>query len=347
MSIVDRFRGVLPLALLMALATVLTVAGPASAHAPLRAKDNGTLRGATIIPDSSKSWAIYSDLAGGEAEYFRFRASKGKTIPISLFTSPSKRYAGFTPGFVVMGPGMSKKDSIPGFVRVPPGDGWKLFEGRQPASASYEAFSPSAFVQVAQTDFKLPADGDYYVAVFDVERGGRYGVAIGAKEEFTSYEWATIPLAVPAIYAWSGWSPWITYAPAFLVSVAGIGLLLRRRAQGKHMGLAVWMSAIAGLLFIGSGVTIAFQGAAALTVSEADALVAVTGFLASLPVVLGVLTLRLALLHPDGWTLRSRIYLAFLGLLAVVFWAGWLIGPALAVASAVLAPRDGPASEAG
>ena len=318
----------------------LVLVPTASAHTPIGPGNNESLASATVIPNSAKSWAVYAELhTGGEAQYYRFDATKGETVPIQLYTSPSKQDAGFVPSFVLMGPGIPNQGSIPSYVEKPAGAGYLVVPGAKPAQATYEAFVPSVFVQVAELSFVAPADGTYYVAVFNDTRGGHYGVAIGSAETFTPYQWISGPFAYPSIYVWEGQNLLLVYLPAFLVFAIGIGWLVRRQRRGQSLDLVGWLAAIAGLLFLGTGATVATQSIFALLRSTPDALLVATVLFAALPIVLGVLTLRLAIRSSGRWTVRSRIYLALLGVLAIIFWAGWLVGSGIAIVAALIPSR--------
>jgi hypothetical protein len=74
--------------------------------------------------------------------------------------------------------------------------------------------------------------------------------------------------------------------------------------------------------------------AVSLMRSRPDALLIATVLLATLPMVVGVLTLLLAMRRSGRWTAGSRLYLALLGVAALVVWAGWLVGPGLAMVAA-------------
>lgn len=333
------------MSLAFVLILVLAFAPVASAHTPIGAGSNERLASATLIPDSTKSWAVYTDLhEGGEAQYYKFAATKGEKIPITLYTSPSKQDAAFLPGFVLIGPGIANQGAVPSYVETPAGAGHRVVKGTRPAHATYEAFAPSSFVQVADIVFEAPAAGTYYVAVQNDERGGHYGVAIGEREASTVYEWIVNPLAFPSIYAWERQSLLLVFAPAFLLLALGLGLLFRRHRWGQRLDSAGWMAASASLLFMGSGVTVASQMAVSLLRSPADALVIFTVLFAALPVLFGVLALRLAVRRSGHWNLRSRIYLALLSVAALVFWAGWLVGSGLAIAAAFVPAKAAQAS---
>ena len=51
--------------------------------------------------------------------------------------------------------------------------------------AEYEAFTPGAYYYPAEMDMPAPQDGTYYVAVFDEELAGPFGLAVGYEEKWT------------------------------------------------------------------------------------------------------------------------------------------------------------------
>jgi hypothetical protein len=319
---------------------LLLAAPPAGAHAPLGAGDNESLVTATEIPDPTKSWAIYAELhEGGEAQYYRFEATRGDVVAVQLLRSPAAADDGFVPSVAVMGPGIEGEGVAPAFLETPAGAGTRVVTGRAAGDVMYEPFSPGALREVATAGFTASRDGTYYLAVFGNDRGGRYGLAVGSRESFTLREWVTVPLFFAGIYAWEGQSLWLVYLPAALVVVGGLVLLGILARRGRRLDLPGWAASVAGLLFIASGATVAVQLVVAQSLSGPDPLVVATLLLAALPVALGAVTIRLAFRNAGGWTRGSRLVVAALGVAGLFVWAGWIAGPALAVVSALLPSR--------
>ena len=319
--------------LLMAVLVVPTV----TAHAPLGTGSNESLATATRVPDPTKSWAIYGELhEGGEAQYFVFDVARGQRIHVSLLTTTAAEDANFTPGVTLMGPAVPDQGFVPSYVEVPQGAGLMAVNGTRAAQATYEAFAPSSFVQLADISMDAPANGTYFVAVHDADRGGHYGLAIGDRESFTLSEWLLSPFSLLSVYEWERQSLALVLLPAVAVAAVGLVLLVRRHRAGRPLDTIGWTGAVAGLLFVGSGATVLSQMFLSLSRSSVDAFVLVTLVFAVLPIVLGLRTLQVALRHSGHWTLRSRVYLVVLGGGALVAWAGFVIGPILAIAAAVL-----------
>ena len=243
-----------------------------------------------------------------------------------------------------MGPAVQDTGTAPAFVERPPDVGAAVVPGAPARDLAYEPFAPSAMREVARSTLRASKDGTYYLAVYGNDRGGRYGLAIGSRESFTPSEWLTVPLFFAGVYAWEGRPLWLVYLPAALVVAAGVVVLLWWRPAERRLHLRGWIASLAGLLFIASGVTVAVQLVVALRWSGPDPALAVTVFLAALPIALGAITLRLASRRTAEWTAGARLALAALGVAGLVLWAGWIGGPGLALVAALLPPwrQSGP-----
>ncbi len=312
-----------------------------SAHAPLGSGYNESLATATRVPDPTKSWAIYAGLhEGGEAQYYVFDMTRGERIHLSLLTTTAPEDGDFTPGLLLMGPGLAHQGFVPPFVETPPGAGILAVNGTRPAQATYEAFAPSSYVQLADVALDAPRNGTYYVAVQDPSRGGPYGLAIGDRESFTLSEWLLMPWSLLSVYTWERQSLPVVLLPAMATMAAGLVLLLRRHRAGKPLDVSRLIAAVAGLLFLGTGATVLSQMILSMSRSSVDAFAIVTLTFAVIPVLLGLLTLRLVLRGSMRWSRRGRLYLAILGGGALFAWAGFVIGPILALAAAVLPSKN-------
>ena len=291
--------------LILALAIVPT----ASAHAPIGSGDNESLATATRVTDPTKSWAIYGALhEGGEANYYQFDAAQGQHIHLTLLTTTAAEDATFTPSLVLMGPGLPSQGTVPSFVQTPPGAAVLAQSGARPAQATYEAFGPSAYRQLADLALDAPASGTYVVAVQNADRGGHYGLAIGDRESFTLSEWLLNPFSLLSVYTWERQNLALLLAPALAVLALGLWLLVRRHLGGRRLDLMGWLAALAGLACLGTGATVLSQMLWSLSQAPADGLVIVTVLFALLPALVGGLTLRLAVRSAGQWTGRRRTH---------------------------------------
>lgn len=307
-----------------------------SAHAPLDTGSNEQLSNATKIIEPEKSYVIYTELhEGNEAQYYQFSMENGQVLSGSLQVPGQDS---MVPSLVIIGPGITTSGDVPGFVEIPPGSGAKLIPGSKPGNPSFEPFTPQPVYAVAHFNEKITVPGDYYIAVYGNE-GGKYSLAPGTLEQFTVVEWLTIPYSVIGIHTWEGQSLPVVIAPFFVVVIAGLVILwIHRKKTGLSLGLPAWTGVTAGLFYVG--------GAAVTTVQLIHA-VSLTGYVPSvlvslifivIPVILGILLLKISLTGLVATSASSVTGLKFilLGLLGLLFWCGFIAGPLLAVCSGIL-----------
>jgi hypothetical protein len=312
------------------------ISSPVLAHAPLIAENNNNLGSATYIPDPAKSWAIYSELQmGGEAQYYRFDVRKGEWINVSLFTTTAPEDESFAPGLILTGPGIAENDLIPSFVETPFQAGTLVVQSARSPEATFEGFTPGVLVELAEISWEVPADGTYFIIVFDAERGGHYGLAVGYRESFTISEWILIPFSLLSIYIWERQNPLVVFAPTIAILIIGATLTFRHKEK-TSLDIVGGITIAAGLLYLSTGATVFYQLLFALSQSSPDSFVAVTILLGIIPILLGIALLRLAFHHSHRWTVRSQMELFILAVLGIVSWSGYVIGPVLAGIAGIL-----------
>jgi hypothetical protein len=303
----------------------------AQAHVPITTGDNEAIETATHIHEPLKSWAVYAELRdGGIANYFEFEMEQGQRLRLSLFTP---RESAFTPGLVVMGPGIEPQGTVPEFVTVPEGLGARVIEGQRPERWSYEPFTPSTLYELADLDTIVTAAGTYYVAVYEPTNGGRYGLAVGYREEFSLLEWIRVPLDVIGVHRWEGQSLAFILAPMLAIVIMGFALLFWQRRTLSPPG---WLGCLAAFLYIGSGGITLTQMGIALSLAPMTAAVVVTLIFALLPLIAGILLLRLALRIHVPVAAKERVAIAVLGIIGFFIWAGLVVGPILALLTSIL-----------
>lgn len=312
----------------------------AEAHSPLIPGDNERLSDAMFISDPTKSWAIYGELhGGGKAQYYRFEIGRGQSIYVMLFKSTNPEERDFLPSFALMGPGINSQGNVPGYVEQPAGAGIIAVTGELPPAATYEPFGASSFYSLAELEMDAPESGTYYIAVYEPSRRGSYGLAVGKREEFSLGEWFLIPLRLISIYRWEGQS----FARIFLPIAATflIGLIFWRRAKWMAKTPFEWTGTLAGLLFLGTGIMFLFQMVMTLMYTPIVSDIIITIILSLLQILLGVAVIRVISRDKGKIDIRDRIRIAIFGILALFLWAGFLIGPILALLTSIMPARTG------
>jgi hypothetical protein len=335
------------LLMLIVILLSLSLAPSVLGHAPLGTGDNEKISTATVIPDPTKSWALYSALnSDGDPQYYTFNVTPGQRIHVMLLKSMSSTEKMFLPMFVILGPQIQKQGTPIEKVTIPPEDSWQVISSQHPA-ATYEPFSPSSFYALSETAFNAPASGQYYVVVYENSTsptGGHYGLAIGDRESYTLDEWVLLPLNLLSIYQWEGQSLVGIIAPMIAIVIIGMILVAWRLRIKCQIGNPFsWVGALAGLVLIGSGADTLLQMIIALFATKVAAEALVTLIFAILPIALGLLALRLSLLNQGKIGIRGRAYLVIIGVASLFLWAGIFIGPILAVTTAIMPTKIGKA----
>lgn len=316
--------------------TCITGIPPVSAHAPLGTGSNENISSATVISDPEKSYVIYADLHGpGEAQYYQFPMVQGQALYGSVNIPGPGR---MVPDLVIIGPGISPSVEVPQYIEVPPGSGAMVITGTPPGKPSYEPFSPQPVYEVARFNVSIPKDGSYYIAVYG-PTGGKYSLAPGFLEQFTLPEWLLVPFAVLTIYLWEGQSPAAILIPLLVIVLGGLVLLIReQKRSGVPWGYREWMVLTAGLLYLGGAAVMAGQAVHTVLLTGYTASVIVTLVFIAVPVILGIFVIRTGLTHTrekrPGLATGFGVVLA--GLIGLVVWAGYIIGPVLALTGGLL-----------
>lgn len=311
----------------------LLLVSAVQAHVPIIPNDNNNLETATYIHDPLKSWAIYSQLGSENANYYRLDMEKGQRLQFMLFT-PDRNT--FTPGLAIMGPGITSQGTIPAFIDIPTGAGVMAVAGKRPDQASYEPFTPARIYERVVIDMNVNADGPYYVAVFEPSGKGRYGLAVGYREEFGVYEWINVPLDVIAIHQWEGQSLGFILAPMLAIIAIGFVILIWQREKRGYapQSLSGWIASVAAFSYLGSGAMIFMQMGIALGHTDLQSSVIITVLFALLPIIAGIAMLYVSM--KSRGEMKSRVTIAILGIVGLFIWAGLLIGPVLAIIASFL-----------
>lgn len=347
------FSGIFLLAIIYFLFT------PALAHVPVFGGEGKSLETAILIEDPSKSRVLYGELASGNLRYYSFKMEKGERIVLGLTIPVEEGNKGFAPSLILIGPGLADEEKVPEKLEVPEGYGAKVPSYSLPESPIYEGFIPSAFYSLAHLDIKAPESGMYYVAVGAIQeaglrdedaisekglhereilREGNYGLILGYRETFALKEWISIPLSQIKVYRWEGQSLLLIFTPLALTLAAGFLAIFLKKEAVAGFSPARISGILAGLFFLGTGVTYIFQMLVSLSKSSYSSGIVITLFLILASIGLGVTAIALSLKdesYSTGST-RKRLYFSGLGIVGLLFWSGWFIGPLLAFEAAVL-----------
>ena len=353
-------RGIVWFSGIFLLVVTYFLSAPALAHVPIFGGEGKSIETAIQIEDPSKSRVFYGELGSGDFRYYGFNAEKGERIVLGLTIPVEDGNKGFTPHLVLIGPGLKDEGKVPDKLEVPEGYGAKVLSYNLPESPVYEGFTPSAFYSPVKLDIKAPESGIYYVVVGaaqetdlregenviygkglqekEIPREGNYGLILGYRETFTLKEWLSIPLSQIKIYHWEGQSLFLILTPLALTLAAGLLSIFLKRETVAEYSPARISGMLAGLFFLGTGVTYIFQMLISLSKSSYSSEIGITLILILLSIGLGIIAIALILRNENYGkrSARKRLYFFGLGIFGLLFWAGWFIGPFLAFEAALL-----------
>ncbi|UCF08473.1 MAG: hypothetical protein JSW28_01935 [Thermoplasmata archaeon] len=300
-----------------------------SAHVPLAPHDNTSIEAAFHIHEPTKSWAIYDEIhENHEAKYYSLEMGKGERLRISIFTPEE---SAFSPVLVIMGEDYPYNDTLPDHIEKPEGYGARVVAGERPTEADYEPFTPTSYYNILDFDEHVNTAQTYFLAIYEPENTGKFGLAVGYVEKFDVDEWISVPIDVVNIHVWEGQSILFILAPVLVTMVAGFALMFFPKfpyitPPENAVGFTFHLG---GLLYIGSGFSIFVQMAVALSRASVGPGVIVTSIFGLIPILLGLAIFKVVPRTEEEFKKDRIIKIGLLGVLGLVFWAGLLVGPVL------------------
>jgi len=195
--------------LIMVIGVLLLIPSTAFGHKLIPTNgSNDSLENGLMISDHMISWAVYEELNGNEL-YYTFDGKKGDMFFASIVIPKIETLKNFSPSLAFIGyeshleliKGYEIDNSNKNFpYTLPEGFDAYVFDysGSFPSKEFYEPFGQITYWERQEITFDLPADGTYYLSVFDRNSNpGKYALAIGTIEDFSAYDFFTL---LP--YAW-------------------------------------------------------------------------------------------------------------------------------------------------
>ncbi len=306
------------------------------AHVPIIPGNNSSLANALHVDNPTKSWVVYGKITESMgARYYEIAMQQGEQIYAMLLKSTDPQSSNFSPGLLLAGPGITDSGNIPGYVQLPQGGGYMAVPGIGDSPPEYEPFGADSFIALSNLSILAPQTGTYYVIVYS-NNTGNYGLAIGQSEQYTLVEWITLPFYLFCVYMWLGESFLIVAAPVVATVAAGLLLIyFRRDPKEDSKPLFRWVSGLAGLLFLGSGILTIFEMLFNLARTGFDTSLFITLGLSAMPLAVGASVLYLSQSSKKTGTF-SRLLLGVLGIIGLFALGGYFVAPALTVTAAII-----------
>jgi hypothetical protein len=320
---------------------ILMTSTPVSGHVPGMAHGNTDPGNAVEVEDPVKSWAYYDEIHEfGEMRFYQMYLDAGDALVVSIFVPDEN---GIVPSLSLWGPGYEGNQTLDEWAGNP-NESPVTVAGDPDGAGSFEPFTPSVLYERLELNMDVNGSGTYYLAIFGNGGTGRFGIAIGGREEFTPQEWILVPVNVLFIRLWEGQSLLVVLAPLILVVILGIhrmafGTLkmIDRTLRGiRRRPVLQWVISLGGLMIVGTGAMGFLQLIFSfIDLGWVDAMI-IPLSLASGQVLLGRSIHLRSLDIVNEFPRKDRNTLALLGLLGLTAWAGLIIGPALVVLGSLM-----------
>lgn len=225
------------LAFLSAILLAFATATAALAHRPIfvEPRSNTTRANAIPISDHDISWAVYAQLTdAGEVNYYRFEGKRGARVRIETLVPHIESLRDFGFDVALVGKGF-EVTRVPFALEEGEGVIVALDSGHDEARVFDEHFTQTSYWQRQSLRAQLPADGTYWIAVYDPRgRTGKYVLAIGEREVWGAEDMVQMPHIVARVREFAGLGNIeIPFMPmglgiAVLAILARLGALVRR-----------------------------------------------------------------------------------------------------------------------
>lgn len=354
---------VIPLTLVSILLGLIAFSSGASAHVPIYSSGGHSYTTALRIPNSSVSYATYAEFEGytfAEIQFYSITAASGQIQYIELDVPTG--YESLAPVLLFIGPGLSEPDESTDYVLTL--FGLELSSGQGALSWNYsgpldekefEPFTQEVLLKRQSVNVTLSESGTYFIAAARIIppfgpnysiliREAKYILVTGTEEKFTVLDYILIPYDWFKGHLFWNENPLIFLLPTYVITFTGLALVaFMRRSRPTstavgpdRKGQAIFYSAIAGglLMFAGGVNQLVFLfGNPLFSLGVGETIVLI---LQGIGIVLGVIAVRLAFsfLKPAKWL---RVFVAAaIFVIALVVGAGFIVGPILFFAGAVL-----------
>ena len=168
-------------------------------HKPIQSDGTNVIfENALQIPDHKISWAIYEQLEPSQTKFYKFDAKEGDSFYASIVIPKLDRFENYKPGLALIGEGFDINSIHRIDAELPPGGIIVYnYDGQIPSTEFYEPFTQTNYWERQEIRITIPADGVYYIAVYDSQGVlGKYSLAIGVIEDFSMVDFfTTLPAA--------------------------------------------------------------------------------------------------------------------------------------------------------
>ena len=198
----------------------------ASAHKPIWGEEDGIIK----IPDLVTSYAFYRDLPSGKVDAYFLEGKEGQQFNFGVQIPDLEGLQDYEVTVALFGPGLPEGDKS----QLPPDHPEDLGALIFPSAITeefFETFTQTNYLGRQKITTTLPADGDYYLLVWQPDGlAGKYVLDSGHAENFAPGDLFLFPIWWVQVRVYFGQGP-LLLAIASVILIAGIAIILRRRKK--------------------------------------------------------------------------------------------------------------------
>lgn len=213
--------------LLFVFVITLAFAAPALAHRPMWGDGYGPIE----VEDISISYAFYQTMKPDEIEVFYFEGQAGQNLHAGIQIPDNGKYEDYGVNAALFGPGLPKADEAILPPDHPEDLGAMVYESHA-SSNFFEPFTQTNYLGRQKIDMSLPADGTYYLLVWNPESvPGKYVIDFGYREAFTPLDIFLFP------FWWLRVNWYFENYALTLVPLVLLSLLAAQRIRNRKPGV--------------------------------------------------------------------------------------------------------------
>jgi hypothetical protein len=196
----------------------------ASAHQPVWGDED-----VTAIDNLTTSFAFYRDLPAGKIHLYTFEGRQGQNLHAGVNIPEVKGLEEFSVTMALLGPGLPEANHD----LLPPGHPEDLGALIFPSEIStdfFEPFTQTRYWGRQNIDVPLPADGDYYLVIWQPESlAGKYVLDSGRAEVFGFGDIFLFPIWWVQAHFYFGHGAYISAGAAFILGLIIFTFIKRRK----------------------------------------------------------------------------------------------------------------------
>jgi LPXTG-motif cell wall-anchored protein len=202
-------------------------AASVSAHQPIWGDEGGITR----VPNLVTSYAYYRDLLADEVHVYTFEGKTGQEFRAGMQIPAIKGLEDYAVTIAIMGPGLpeANHDQLP--PEHPEGLGALIVPSFN-SEDFFEPFTQTLYWGRQSIQSSLPADGTYYILVWQSEGvAGKYVMDTGYAENFGVEAIFLMPVWWVRVHLFFGHGVYLLAGAVVILTAGGFFILRRRRKK--------------------------------------------------------------------------------------------------------------------